>query len=65
MWGESIFVMDLDGVQSVVMAGIILMLQLCVESWGIQQMVSLIQNTHLKTIISNHALQVLKQCIMM
>ena len=41
MWGESIFVMDLNGVQSVVMAGIILMLQLCVESWDMQQMVSL------------------------
>ena len=39
-WGESIFVTDLSGVQSVSMAGIILMLQLCVESWGIQLMVS-------------------------
>ena len=40
MWGESIFAMDLNGVQSVLMAGITLMLQLCVESWGIQLMVS-------------------------
>ena len=40
MWGESIFVMDLSGVQSVVTAGIILTLQLCVESWGTQLMVS-------------------------
>ena len=41
MWGESIFAMDLSGVESVVMAGIILMLQLCVESWGLQLMVNL------------------------
>jgi hypothetical protein len=40
MWGKSIFAMDLNGVESVKMAGIILMLQLCVESWGMQQMVS-------------------------
>ena len=40
MWAESIFVMDLSGIQSVVMAGIILTLLLCVESWDIQQMVS-------------------------
>jgi hypothetical protein len=41
VWEKSIFVMDLNGVQSVSMAGIILTLQLCVESWGMQQMVSL------------------------
>ena len=42
MWGESIFAMDLNGVQSVLMAGIIWMLQLCVENLGIRQMVSLV-----------------------
>ena len=51
MWGESIFATDLNGVESVVMAGIILMLQLCVESWGIQQMVSLHQHSHSRQII--------------
>ena len=40
MWVELVFAMDLSGVQSVSMAGIILTLQLCVESWGTQQMVS-------------------------
>ena len=40
MKGKSIFAMDLTGVQSVVTAGIILMLQLRVESLGTQQMVS-------------------------
>ena len=40
MWGESIFATDLSGVESVSMAGILLTLQLCVESWGIQLMVS-------------------------
>ena len=45
MGGKSIFAMDLSGVQSVLMAGISLMLQLCVESWGIQLMVSQAQFT--------------------
>ena len=45
MGGKSIFVMDLSGVQSVLMAGISLTLQLCVESWGTQPMVSQAQFT--------------------
>jgi hypothetical protein len=44
MWDESIFATDLNGVQSVSVAGIILTLQLCVESLGMQQMVSLYNN---------------------
>ena len=42
--GESIFATDLSGVQSVVMAGIILMLHAVVcRELGIQQIVSLLQ----------------------
>ena len=52
MWGESIFATDLSGVESVSMAGISLMLQLCVESWGIQQMVSLITSVHIQDRLS-------------
>jgi hypothetical protein len=69
MRDKSIFVTDLNGVESVSMVGIILTLQLCVESLGMRQMVSLYSYTNVPIIILalanyyHHALQVLSHII--